>query len=94
MEAAVDTVNALEIRNHLGKVLDRLEKTGEPVLVSKGRQIRAVLISPEDYRRRFLDRQVEERRRALVERIESMRRPSTAAQPSVKLLRALRGYSP
>ena len=32
------TVNALQIRNHLGQVLQELEETKEPVLVSKGRK--------------------------------------------------------
>ena len=51
------TVNALEVRNRLGALLDDLERTGEPVIVSKGRRPRAVLISVEDFQRRFLDRQ-------------------------------------
>ena len=85
-------VNALEIRNHLGEILDRLEKTGEPVLVSKGRRVRAVLITPEDYEKRFLDRQVEERRLELLARIREMRRPPTTARQSLDVLRELRGY--
>ena len=88
----MSTVNALEIRNHLGEVLDRLEKTGEPVLVSKGRRIRAVLITPEDYEKRFLDRQVEERRIELLARIKEMRRPPTMPRQSLDVLRELRGY--
>ena len=35
------TVNALQIRNNLGKVLQELEETGEPILLSKGRKVRA-----------------------------------------------------
>ena len=48
------TVNALKVRNNLGKILDRLEKTREPILISKGRKIRAVLVTPEDFETRFL----------------------------------------
>jgi len=88
----MDTVNALEVRNRLGEVLDRLEKTREPVFVSKGRRVRAVLITPEDFQKRFLDRQVEERRIELLDRIRAMRRPSTSTRPSLDLLRELRGY--
>jgi prevent-host-death family protein len=88
----MDTVNALEVRNRLGEVLDRLEKTGEPVLVSKGRRVRAVLITPEDFQRRFLDRQVEERRTQLLDQIRAMRRPSMSPRSSLDLLRELRGY--
>jgi prevent-host-death family protein len=89
----MNTVNALEIRNHLGQVLDRLESTGEPILVSKGRRVRAVLITPEDFERRFLDRQAEEKRGELIERIRSTREPSRAPKSSLELLRQLRGYS-
>jgi len=36
-------VNALKVRNQLGEILAGLEETGEPVLISKGRRVRAVL---------------------------------------------------
>lgn len=88
----MDVVNALELRNHLGEVLDRLERTREPLLVSKGRNVRAVLITPEDFRKRFLDRQVDERRRELLDRIRDMRRPTTTTRTTLEILRELRGY--
>ena len=47
------TVNALKIRNNLGEVLELLTKTGEPILISKGREVRAVLITPEQFEKRF-----------------------------------------
>jgi hypothetical protein len=53
-----------------------------------------VLITPEDFQRRFLDRQVEERRRELLDRIGSMRQSSIATRPSLEILRELRGYAP
>ena len=84
-------VNALKIRNHLGEVLDLLEKEGGPILVSKGRRIRAVLITPEDFRTRFVDRQAEEERRRLMERIEEVRAPRVGDAPSLDVLRELRG---
>lgn len=85
------TVNALDIRNHLGAVLDDIERTGEPVIVNKGRRPRAVLISVEDFQRRFVDRQTEERRRQLVERVLSARAPSVGTAQSLSILRDLRG---
>ena len=51
----MEKVNALKLRNNLGEILDRLNASGEPILVSKGRKIRAVLVTPEDFERRFLD---------------------------------------
>ncbi len=54
-------VNALRLRNHLGEIIEELNATGEPVLISKARKIRAVLITPDQYARRFLDYQSEEK---------------------------------
>lgn len=88
----MDTVNALQVRNHLGEILERLEKTGEPIQISKGRRIRAVLVSPEDFQRRFLDRQAEERRQALVTKIRASRAPSHSESRSTEILRELRGH--
>jgi prevent-host-death family protein len=85
------TVNALEIRNRLGAVLDHLEKTGEPVIVSKGRKARAVLISMEDFQRRFVDRQTEERRKELMDRVLAARVTRVGGADSLSILRDLRG---
>jgi prevent-host-death family protein len=85
------TVNALEIRNRLGALLDDLEKTGEPVIVSKGRRARAVLITVEDFQKRFVDRQTEERRRALMDRVLASRAERVGDTDSLSTLRALRG---
>ncbi len=86
------TVNALKIRNNLGEVLDLLNKTGEPILVSKGREIKAVLITPEQYKRRFLDYQAEEKKKQLLETIKGLRAPSLETESSLEVLRELRGY--
>ena len=86
------TVNALKIRNNLGEILDLLNDTGEPILVSKGRKLRAVLITPEQFKRRFLDYQAEEHKRQLLETIKSLRHDSLERRGSVELLRELRGY--
>ncbi|HNR14319.1 MAG TPA: type II toxin-antitoxin system Phd/YefM family antitoxin [Thermodesulfobacteriota bacterium] len=87
------TVNALKLRNNLGEVLDALTKTGEPISVSKGREIRAVLITPEQFKKRFIDFEVEEKKKSLLERIRNSRAESTENRASVEVLRELRGYS-
>ena len=87
------TVNALTIRNKLGEVLDYVETEGQPVLVSKGRRVRAALIPIEDFKRRFLDKQAEDERRQLLDRIRSLQAPSRAPVESVEVLRELRGGS-
>jgi PHD/YefM family antitoxin component YafN of YafNO toxin-antitoxin module len=86
------TVNALALRNNLGKVLDGLSESGEPVLVSKGKTIRAVLITPEDFKRRFVDIQSEEERKKLLATIEGLRSPNVSGRNSLAVLRELRGY--
>ena len=86
------TVNALEIRNHLGAVLDELEEKKEPIFVSKGRAVRAVLITPEDFKVRFVDRQAEDERNRLLEKLRDLRTQRRGAKDSVDVLRALRGY--
>jgi len=85
-------VNALEIRNHLGAILDELEHDGEPILVSKGRRLRAVLITTEDFERRFLDHQARERIRQRLESIEEARDRRIGNRDSLEVLRELRGY--
>jgi len=85
-------VNALKVRNQLGEILDGLDKTGEPVLISKGRKMRAVLITPEQFERRFLDYQTEEKKQQLLETIESLKDRRIGERDSVDVLRALRGY--
>ena len=86
------TVNALKIRNHLGEVLEELNKTGKPILVSKGRKIRAVLITPEQFQRRFLDYQAEEKKKHLLKTIKDLRSKGLGDKDSVEVLRELRGY--
>ncbi len=61
----MEEVNALKIRNNLGEILDRLNDRGEPIFISKGRKIRAVLVTPEQFEKRFIDWQAEEERKNL-----------------------------
>ncbi len=85
-------INALKIRNHLGEVLDLLRTEGEPILISKGGKIAAVLITPEQYQRRFLDHQTEEQKRRMLEKVLEMRANRIGGRDSVSVLRELRGY--
>jgi prevent-host-death family protein len=88
----METVNALKVRNNLGEVLDRLEATGEPILVSKNRKVRAVLITPGDFERRFVDKQSEETRRAMLAKLKQYQVHEGDAGLPVRELRKLRGY--
>jgi PHD/YefM family antitoxin component YafN of YafNO toxin-antitoxin module len=85
------TVNALTMRNNLGSVLQELEEKKEPILVSKGRRVRAVLITPEDFQRRFIDRQAEERKTEWMRRLDELRAPRLGDATTLDVLRELRG---
>lgn len=85
-------VNALTLRNRLGEILEQLTKTGEPVVVSKGRKARAVMITPEQFEQRFLVYQAEEKKRELLAKIKASRSARIGRKTSVEVLRELRGY--
>jgi PHD/YefM family antitoxin component YafN of YafNO toxin-antitoxin module len=88
----MEEVNALKIRNNLGEILDRLNDKGEPILISKGRQIRAVLVTPEQFEKRFLDWQAKEEKKRLLEGVKRLRMRKKESLSSMTVLRQLRGY--
>ena len=88
----METVNALKLRNNLGAVLDQLTETGEPILVSKDRKIRAVLITPEQYEKRFLDWQAKKEQTKFLKLIKQLKGKKIGDMDSVTVLRQIRGY--
>ena len=88
----MEEVNALKIRNNLGEILDRLNDRGEPIFISKGRKIRAVLVTPEQFEKRFLDWQVEEEKKRFIETFKSLKKGRKGKLRSLTVLRQLRGY--
>jgi len=86
------TVNALKVRNNLSEILDLLEETGEPILITKGRKIRAALITPEQLKTRFLNFHADEPRRQLLETMATLKKKARGNKDSLTLLRELRGY--
>jgi len=88
----MEEVNALKLRNNLGTILDRLTETGEPILIHKGRRLRAVMITPEQFKRRFMDVQADAARQEFLKRIRSLRGEKREARDSLAILRSLRGY--
>jgi prevent-host-death family protein len=83
-------VNALEMRQSVGKVLRQLEKGGEPVIIERRRQPAAVLISLDDYEKRFADRDADEKRKEIVQRIRALRFKAPSGKTTLDLLRHLR----
>lgn len=88
----MEIVNALKIRNNLGEILDRLNKKGEPILISKRRKIRAVLVTPEQFERRFLDVKADEERKRFLNTVRKLSKGRKGAKSSLEALRQLRGY--
>ena len=81
-------VNALQLRQRLGGVLDELDRHGQPVIIEKGRVPRAVLIPLSLFKERFLDFQDQRLRRELLDEIRAAAEPSERS--SLELLRELR----
>ncbi|MBI2603697.1 MAG: type II toxin-antitoxin system Phd/YefM family antitoxin [Deltaproteobacteria bacterium] len=81
-------VNALAIRQKLGKILKQLEELDEPIIVEKGRKPVAVLISMETFKRRFVDYQQEQIKAKLLE--EFKRNASKVTKDSLTVLREMR----
>jgi antitoxin (DNA-binding transcriptional repressor) of toxin-antitoxin stability system len=88
----MEQVNALKLRNNLGEILDRLRDKGEPILVSKGRIIRAILVTPEQFEKRFLDWQADEQRKRFMDNVAQLKKKKKGRLDSLTVLRQLRGY--
>ncbi len=82
-------MNAVELRQALGKVGRALERDGQPILLKVGRRPVGVIISVRDFRERFALKAAEEERRRVVERIRALRRRSEL--PVQKVIDDLRG---
>lgn len=87
----METVNALQLRQSLGRVLERLKRTGRPILLEKDRKPAAVIISLEDYRKRFVDIEADQIRAEMVERIKQAELRTPHGTTSLDMLREARG---
>jgi PHD/YefM family antitoxin component YafN of YafNO toxin-antitoxin module len=87
----MEKVNALQLRQSLGRVLQRLAETGEPVLLEKDRKPAAVIISLEDYRTRFVDMEADRKRIELVEQIKRATFRAPKGRTAADMLREVRG---
>ena len=67
-------VNALSLRQSLGKVLKQLERGGSPILVQRNRETVAVLVSWRGFAERFADKEAMAEREKLVSEIHAFRR--------------------
>lgn len=84
----MNKVNALRVRQAFGKVLKDLERTGEPLLIEKGRNPVAVLISLKVFLERFIDYREEKKREDI---LKTARTSATrSARDSLSILKELR----
>jgi len=85
------TINALQLRQSLGKVFATLEKTGEPILLERGRKPVGVIVSLRDFHERFVEKSATAERQKIFEDIERLAIASRDRKPGVEILRELRG---
>jgi len=91
MSAAMKKVNALELRQSLGKVLAALEKHGEPILLERGRRPVGVIVSLQDFEQRFVEKSASAARQKIFDAIEALSTISRDPRSTVEILRELRG---
>lgn len=85
-------VNALQLRQSLGKVVASLERTGEPILLEKGRRPVAVMISLRDFQERFVEKAAAEARDQVLAEMDALATESIDKTPAGEVLRELRGH--
>ena len=86
----MDNVNALTLRQSLGKVLKSLQKSGKPILIEKDRKPAAVLISLRDYQTRFVDQEADAARKDIVRALREAQLTWKAPDTAEKAIRGLR----
>lgn len=82
--------NALELRQHMGRVISQLQKSGEPILLERNRKPVGVLISLEDFQTRFVDKHADMARNELIDSIRSAKLELPEGKSSLDLIRELR----
>jgi prevent-host-death family protein len=85
------TANILELRQSLGRIVARLERGGEPIVLEKRQRPVAVLISLRDFEQRFVEKSASMAREELALGIDAIARPAADKTPAENVLRSLRG---
>jgi PHD/YefM family antitoxin component YafN of YafNO toxin-antitoxin module len=84
-------MNAVQLRQGLGRAVATLERTGEPILLERGRRPVAVLISLRDFQERFVEKAATEERDRVLAEMDALARRSADPTPAADVLRELRG---
>jgi PHD/YefM family antitoxin component YafN of YafNO toxin-antitoxin module len=82
--------NALQLRQNMGGLIEKLRATGEPILLEKDRVPVGVIISIDDYKKRFVDVDADIARREIVEKIKAAKIKLPKGKSSLDLIRDLR----
>ena len=86
-------INALQLRQSMAKIIESVEKSGEPILLERGRKPAAVIISIQDFKSRFADKDAEAARIETVNRIKGMELESVRKESAEVLVREIRNGS-
>ncbi len=86
----MERTNALKLRQSLGAVLKRLKRSGLPILVEKDRIPVAVLITIEEYSKRFVDVDADIAREEMVKKIKAAKLNLPKGLSSLDLVRNIR----
>jgi PHD/YefM family antitoxin component YafN of YafNO toxin-antitoxin module len=87
-------INTRGLRQSLTKVLSALQKSGEPILLERGKKPIGVIITLRDFEERFVEKAAAEARDRILEQINKMAIPSENPESVVKILRELRSVNP
>jgi len=87
----MEKVTALPLRQSLGKLLQRLNETGRPIVIERNRKPAAVIISLEEFRKRLVDTEADRLRKETVDRIKRAGLRTPKGLSTLDLLRELRG---
>jgi len=85
-------INAVELRQSLGKVVARLEKGGEPILLARGKRVVAALISLSDFEERFVAEAASAARLEILEEMDALARPSSEGGDAARIVREMRDH--
>lgn len=86
----MEKTNALAMRQSLGKIIKKLKNGGAPIMIEKNREPAAVLISLEDYKKRFVDQIAAEGRKSLIEEINKAKIKLPKGKTSLDIINEIR----
>lgn len=84
-------VNALKVRTKFGAVLEELDRNKEPILLTKGQEVKAAIVPIQLFKQRFVDLLAQDALTELLHELKELRKPPKGNLNTLKDLRTLRG---